>query len=60
MDVDELSLEFHEAHQKHVIQKCDDMQELKQIASALVSCHYAMKRMLGEKLLSEIPRLGPG
>ena len=58
--MDELSLELHEAHQKQVIQSCDDLAELKEIASALVSCHYAMKRMLGEKLRSELPRLGQG
>lgn len=56
--VDELSLELHEAHQKHVVQSCDDLGELKEIASALVSCHYAMKRMLGDKLLRELPQLG--
>ena len=58
--VDELALELHEAHHKHVIQTCDDLGELKQIASALVSCHFAMKRMLGEKFRSELPRLGSG
>ena len=60
VDVDELSLEFHETHQLHVIQACNDLGELKQIASALTSCHFAMKRMLGEKIRSELPRLGSG
>lgn len=58
--MDELSLELHEAHQKHVIQKCDDLGELKDIASALVSCHYAMKRMLGHYMLEGVPRMDEG
>ena len=58
--VDEIALEFHETHQKHVIQSCDDIHELKQIASALVSCHFAMKRMLGHYMLEGMPRMDGG
>ena len=53
-------MELHEAHQKHVIQKCDDLGELKEIASALVSCHFAMKRMLGHYMLEGVPRMDEG
>ena len=55
--MDELSLELHEAHQKHVVQSCQDIQELREIASALVSCHYSMKRLLGHYMLDGMPRL---
>ena len=54
--MDELSLELHERHQKHVVQSCDDIHELREIASALVSCHYAMKRLLGRYMLDELSR----
>ena len=55
--VDELSLELHEAHQQHFIQSCDDLGELKEIASALVKRHYAMKRVLGQYMVEGTPRM---
>ena len=56
--VDELNMEFSETVQRHTVQKCDDLNELKTICQALISCHFAMRKLLGEYLLHDVPRLG--
>lgn len=51
-------MEFTEAVQRHAVQKCDDLDELKSICQSLISCHFALRKLLGEYLLDDVPRLG--
>lgn len=39
------------------VRNCDDLEALKELALALIGAHYAQRRMLGELILQDVPRL---
>ena len=55
--MDEIAFEFSETRHKMAVQSCDDIHELRQIAAALVQCHYAQKRLLHHYMLEGLPDL---
>lgn len=55
--MDELTLDFNETKHRMVVQQCQDIHELREIAAALVSCHYAHKRMLQHYMLESLPSM---
>ena len=39
------------------VRNCDDIEALRGLALALVGAHYASRRMLGEMILQDLPRM---
>lgn len=55
--MDEVALSFAQTAMAQTVRNCDDLEALKELALALIGAHYAQRRMLGELILQDVPRL---